>query len=159
MTLRKLVAIVAVLSLCLPALTWAGGSSTPWQTAQADMSQVQARLQTLGLYQGPIDGNYGPQTAEALVAYQQMQGLRVTGTLTSETHQALFASAAPADNPGRTEPAGNVTTALATGAVGTAAGATLGAIAGSAAIGAAIGGPIGLAVGALGGVLWSQLRS
>jgi peptidoglycan hydrolase-like protein with peptidoglycan-binding domain len=148
MRFAKFVAIVMALSLCLPALTWARGESAQPQMSQDDIRQAQERLQELGYYDGAIDGIYGPKTAEAMRAYQQVQGLPVTGTLDQETAQALQIGAT----------AETAETALASGAVGTAAGATLGAIAGSAAVGAAIGGPVGLAAGVLGASLWSQLR-
>ena len=144
----KFVAIVMALSLCLPALTWARGTSAEPQMSQAEIRQAQERLKELGYYEGAIDGIYGPNTAEALREYQQAQGLPVTGTFDQETAQALQIGRA-------TE---TTETTLASGAVGAAAGATLGAIAGSAAVGAAIGGPVGLAAGALGASLWTQLR-
>ena len=148
MRLTKFVAIVMALSLCLPALTWARGESAQPQMSQAEVRQVQERLKELGYYEGDIDGIYGPKTAEAMRAYQQAQGLPVTGALDQETAQALQIERV----------AETTETTLASGAVGAAAGATLGAIAGSAAVGAAVGGPVGLAAGALGASLWTQLR-
>lgn len=135
--------------MCLPALTWARGQSAQPQLSQAEIRQVQERLQKLGYYEGAIDGIYGPKTAEAMREYQRAQGLSVTGRLNQETAQALQIG----------EAAETAETTLASGAVGAAAGATLGAIAGSAAVGAAIGGPVGLAAGALGASLWTQLRN
>jgi hypothetical protein len=44
--------------------------------------QVQAALQQQGYYHGPIDGVVGPGTQAAIAAYQQDNGLRVTGTIT-----------------------------------------------------------------------------
>ena len=44
--------------------------------------QVQAVLQQQGYYNGPIDGIVGPGTEAAIAAYQQANGLRVTGTIT-----------------------------------------------------------------------------
>lgn len=148
MRFAKFVAIVMALSLCLPALTWARGESAQPQMSQAEVRQVQERLQELGYYEGAIDGIHGPKTAEAMREYQRAQGLPVTGTFDQETTQALQIA----------KTAETAETSLASGAVGAAAGATLGAIAGSAAVGAAIGGPVGLAAGALGASLWSQLK-
>jgi peptidoglycan hydrolase-like protein with peptidoglycan-binding domain len=116
--------------------------------SQADVRQVQERLQELGYYEGAIDDVYGPKTAEAMREYQQAQELPVTGTFDQETAQALQIA----------KTAETAETTLASGAVGGAAGATLGAIAGSAAVGAAIGGPIGLVTGVLGASLWSQIK-
>jgi len=44
--------------------------------------QVQAALQQQGYYKGPVDGVVGPGTRAAIAAYQQDNGLRVTGTVT-----------------------------------------------------------------------------
>jgi hypothetical protein len=49
--------------------------------------QVQAALQQQGYYQGPVDGVVGPGTRAAIAAYQQDNGLRVTGTI---THGLLY---------------------------------------------------------------------
>jgi peptidoglycan hydrolase-like protein with peptidoglycan-binding domain len=116
MRFAKFAAIVMALSLCLPALTWTRGESAQPQMSQDDIRQAQERPQELGYYDGAIDGIYGPKTAEAMRAYQQAQGLPVTGTLDQETAQALQTGAT----------AETAETALASGAVGTAAGATLG---------------------------------
>ena len=144
----KFVAIVMALSLCLPALTWARGTSAEPQMSQAEVRQLQERLKEIGYYDGALDGIYGPNTAEAVREYQRGQGLPVTGRLDQETAQALQIG----------EVAETTETTLASGAVGAAAGATLGAIAGSAAVGAAVGGPVGLVAGALGASLWTQLK-
>jgi peptidoglycan hydrolase-like protein with peptidoglycan-binding domain len=44
--------------------------------------EVQTVLQQQGYYEGPIDGVVGPGTQAAIAAYQQANGLRVTGTIT-----------------------------------------------------------------------------
>lgn len=44
--------------------------------------QVQAALQQQGYYQGPVDGVIGPHTQAAIAAFQQANGLPVTGTIT-----------------------------------------------------------------------------
>jgi hypothetical protein len=45
--------------------------------------EVQEALTQQGYYQGPIDGIIGPGTRAAIAAYQQANGLRVTGTITN----------------------------------------------------------------------------
>jgi hypothetical protein len=45
-------------------------------------AQVQVALQQQGYYQGPVDGIVGPQTQAAIAAYQQANGLPVTGNIT-----------------------------------------------------------------------------
>lgn len=108
MRLRKGIAIAAMLSLCLPALTLARGGQQQQQSQQGQQQsqqgqqqqgqqqankdqirQAQQRLKDLGFYEGQIDGIYGPETEAALREYQARQGLQVTGALTQETQQAL----------------------------------------------------------------------
>ncbi len=55
-----------------------------------EVSQIQAQLQKLGLYLGPIDGIYGGGTAAAVRAFQQAQGLAVDGAVGPNTWAALF---------------------------------------------------------------------
>lgn len=50
---------------------------------------VQARLQNLGHYHGPIDGEEGEALELALVAFQADQGLEPSGLVTDETRAAL----------------------------------------------------------------------
>ena len=50
--------------------------------AQTDLSQQ-------GYYSGPIDGLFGPTTRDAVARYQAAKNLSVTGSLTSDTLQAL----------------------------------------------------------------------
>ena len=47
--------------------------------------RVQVELMRLGYYKGKIDGKMGPGTKEALRAFQQAQGLAVTGVLDNAT--------------------------------------------------------------------------
>jgi His-Xaa-Ser repeat protein HxsA len=51
--------------------------------------RVQVALMGRGLFNGPIDGSVGVATRAALRQFQQSQGLTVTGTITSETLDAL----------------------------------------------------------------------
>ena len=51
--------------------------------------RVQVALMGRGLFNGPIDGGVGLATRAALRQFQQSQGLTVTGTITSETLDAL----------------------------------------------------------------------
>jgi TonB family protein len=61
---------------------------------RAEVRQAQQRLQREGLNPGPADGLPGAATAAALRAYQQQNGLRVTGHLDNRTQQALGLSPA-----------------------------------------------------------------
>lgn len=53
------------------------------------VAAAQDRLARQGYYLGEVDGIFGPETSRAIARYQGTHGLRVTGTLTSDTLQAL----------------------------------------------------------------------
>lgn len=58
----------------------------------ADNSQdiaVQRALARAGYYQGPLDGEIGPQSSRAIARYQSAQGLRVTGQINQSLLQSL----------------------------------------------------------------------
>lgn len=55
----------------------------------ADVKRLQQRLAQLKYYPGPADGQFGTDTEEAVWAFQEMQGLPVTGTVLSRTERAL----------------------------------------------------------------------
>lgn len=50
---------------------------------------VQVALQRDGYYTGPIDGSIGPQTREALAAFQADNNLAVTSAVDGPTLQTL----------------------------------------------------------------------
>jgi peptidoglycan hydrolase-like protein with peptidoglycan-binding domain len=54
-----------------------------------DIRQAQEALKNQGHDPGPIDGVMGPQTRQALRAFQSSNGLKQTGMLDSETKQKL----------------------------------------------------------------------
>jgi Putative peptidoglycan binding domain len=53
------------------------------------MKRTQTALRSLGYAPGTIDGIMGVETGSALRAFQQRQGLRITGRLNPETRAAL----------------------------------------------------------------------
>ena len=61
-----------------------------------DVSEVQRRLSRWGYYNGPIDGNFGPQTLTAVRLFQQRNGLPVTGLVANLTFAALGITVRPA---------------------------------------------------------------
>jgi hypothetical protein len=65
---------------------YVGNNPTPFDQIVAD---VQSALQEQGLYQGEVDGLVGPQTQEALIAYQRAQGLDETGAIDQPTLSSL----------------------------------------------------------------------
>ena len=55
----------------------------------AEATGVQARLNNLGFFCGKVDGIIGPMTEEALKAFQQKNGLSVTGSADQATRDKL----------------------------------------------------------------------
>ena len=83
--------------------------------AQGDeVKELQARLQTLGYYDGEIDGQFGNGTRAAVVLFQQQHGLDADGVVGEATRAMLYstnahpmvvtATPAPTDTPVPTEP-------------------------------------------------------
>jgi Putative peptidoglycan binding domain len=66
-----------------------GSYSSDRGGALATAAQVQEALEQQGYYQGPIDGVVGPGTQAAIAAYQQANGLPVTGSITAGLLQSL----------------------------------------------------------------------
>jgi len=60
-----------------------------------EVRQIQVRLQTLGLYRGPIDGAFGGGTEAAVKAFQQNAVLEVDGAVGPVTWNALFNAEIP----------------------------------------------------------------
>lgn len=50
-----------------------------------DVAEVQQRLKELGFYWGPLDGAYGPTTADAVARFQQARGLTPDGEVDATT--------------------------------------------------------------------------
>jgi hypothetical protein len=59
------------------------------KAGKANVKQVQEALKAQGHDPGPVDGVMGPQTQEALRAYQRSQNLTETGRLDRETSDKL----------------------------------------------------------------------
>jgi L,D-transpeptidase ErfK/SrfK len=55
----------------------------------SDIAAVQQILYDLGYYTGPIDGIYGTQTRDAVIAFQRDYGLAQDGVVGPETYNAL----------------------------------------------------------------------
>ena len=61
-----------------------------------DVRQLQIRLAALHYYPGPADGSFGADTQEAVWAFQEAQGLAVTGAVGPRTRAALADPRSPA---------------------------------------------------------------
>jgi peptidoglycan hydrolase-like protein with peptidoglycan-binding domain len=57
-----------------------------------DAFAVQKKLTELGLFNGTVDGFYGPMTANAIRAFEQRNGLEPTGALTPDVIDAILRS-------------------------------------------------------------------
>jgi putative peptidoglycan binding protein len=55
-----------------------------------EVSRIQARLGELGVYRGPVDGDFGGGTESAVRAFQQARRLDVDGVVGPETWKVLF---------------------------------------------------------------------
>jgi peptidoglycan hydrolase-like protein with peptidoglycan-binding domain len=96
--MHTLVAVLMCSALWLcPVLVEAGtvgptGEQPPEQRkllTKENLKLVQARLQAEGVYAGPLDGELNAQTEAALRAYQQKQGLPVSGAADEATLKQL----------------------------------------------------------------------
>lgn len=54
-----------------------------------EVTQIQQKLKEKGFYYGQVDGIYGKNTENAVIKYQQSQGLRIDGIAGSETLNSL----------------------------------------------------------------------
>lgn len=72
----------------------AGPARSGPSAAERAVMETQAALNDLGLDAGPVDGQPGQRTREAIVAYQTGQGFAPTGTLTETQRAALLSDAA-----------------------------------------------------------------
>jgi lipoprotein-anchoring transpeptidase ErfK/SrfK len=61
----------------------------------SDIKRIQQRLAQLAYYPGPADGQFGTGTQEAVWAFQEVQGIPVTGTVDSQAGRALAMPRAP----------------------------------------------------------------
>ncbi len=68
------------------------------------VAQMQEALRGLGYNVGPIDGDFGPMTANALRAFQRDHGLTVDATYGPQTRAAMDAARRPAPAPAAPAP-------------------------------------------------------
>jgi peptidoglycan hydrolase-like protein with peptidoglycan-binding domain len=81
--------------------------------------EAQQKLADQALYHGPVDGRMGPQTRDALTAYQQKNGLQQTAKLDQATSASLAlgqGNSAVAGAKGPVETSGSSTRPAATNA-------------------------------------------
>ena len=70
------------------------GMSPHWinttNLSKDDVRWAQVELRNLGLYNDSLDGVLGPETKQALAAFQKANGLKQTATLDQQTADALI---------------------------------------------------------------------
>ncbi len=89
--------------------TAAQPSSTANEQQQAGVNadsvrRAQMALQQKGLYNGPIDGIWGPETRTAVSSYQKSAGLPQTAKLDAQTMRSLESSGAQTTGSGSSTP-------------------------------------------------------
>lgn len=61
----------------------------PMRLGPDAIRNIQGRLQQMGYYHGGLDGQWGPETQQALATLQQQRGLQPTGQLNPATVSAM----------------------------------------------------------------------
>jgi peptidoglycan hydrolase-like protein with peptidoglycan-binding domain len=61
----------------------------PVSIGNADIAELQEKLQAMGLFDGTVDGYYGPKTADAIRAFEQRAGLPRTGAASPQVVEAV----------------------------------------------------------------------
>ncbi|MBK0401266.1 peptidoglycan-binding protein [Limibaculum sp. M0105] len=91
-------AAIALVLVGLPLAACAPGmrGEVPSGTSQHAMpvADAQSGLARLGFKPGPVDGIYGPRTRNAVMDYQRMRGLQVTGQIDQDFARSLDAEIA-----------------------------------------------------------------
>ena len=75
-------------------VTTTATTTAPSPATTAAVVQLQKVMTTLGYYDGPIDGSYGPATTDAVKKMQTDLGVTADGEYGPETHKALEGKAA-----------------------------------------------------------------
>ncbi|MCD7059431.1 peptidoglycan-binding domain-containing protein [Pelagibacterium xiamenense] len=79
-------------------------ADAPVPIGNEDIAELQSKLKAMGLFDGVVDGYYGPKTADAIRAFEGRAGLPRTGAATPEVMEAVrnapaTTSEAPAAQP------------------------------------------------------------
>ena len=100
MTATVLSAGLAAAASAAPAKTSAAAYTPGTRTLRpgmsgADVRRLQQRLAQLAYYPGAIDGHYGAATEEAIWAFEEVQGMAASGTVTVKVKRALVSPRYP----------------------------------------------------------------
>ena len=74
-------------------------------SGNARVFEVQKKLAALKLFDGEVDGYYGPRTARAIRAFEEARGMKPQGAMTSDVVQAILAAPVGSVSQRATEPA------------------------------------------------------
>ncbi len=69
-----------------------GERTLTWGSRGSDVSELQSKLNNLGIYVGPVDGIYGPLTASGVRNFQRNKGLYVDGIAGPNTISTILNS-------------------------------------------------------------------
>lgn len=69
--------------------------SVPFQLTTQQITQLQQKLHQQNLYNGPTDGNWGPETQAAVQSFQRKESLPATGKLDAQTMAKLDLNLTP----------------------------------------------------------------
>lgn len=100
MNRKRIIMLTVAIVVLAGMLVYTGAifAQTPtlyWGSNGPDVSKVQTKLKAWGFYTGPVDGNYGASTFNAVKKFQAKHGLGADGVVGKATWQALgFATAA-----------------------------------------------------------------
>ena len=62
---------------------------------RAELREAERRLADMGYWTGPVDGTIDPTTRNALIAFQKMEGRKITGRLNRSELEAILSAAPP----------------------------------------------------------------
>ena len=86
---RRILALVMILTLTLSVTHTGQASVIAWGSRGQLVTMVQQALKQWGYLDGEVDGIFGRKTYEAVVLFQQRNGLTVDGKVGSATAEAL----------------------------------------------------------------------
>ena len=95
--------VVAVVPLGSSSATYETRSRSAVDTGDVDIRRVQEVLIEKGYYHGPVDGELGPETRQALISFQEHEGIEVRGVIDERTYAALGIRVGSGRSEGRAE--------------------------------------------------------
>jgi murein L,D-transpeptidase YcbB/YkuD len=107
---RQILTTASALALCVglslagttQANAWSHNAamhSNGMHMSRAEITDIQQKLQADNLYNGKIDGIFGPETRRAVAEYQKQNGLRATANLDQQTRDSLLGNMGTATPP------------------------------------------------------------